>query len=310
MKKGIVLLMTLGFITVIAALILWSVSITKNRFDTVMNLQNRNQFDLVFADFTKMVKKFDINSSQKLDLFLQICFPPLIEPKSGLGVGFCSESLMDRLNMNYMLESIVQSDHNSSKKEAASFYMRAFEKFFSKYEMSDPYTFINMLLDTLDLDDIERSSYSEIASENYDFRQGRIYSFSQFKKIEDNYYRVTKDSSIYKIDKDELSHYFYLGDPKSPPLLDCSGKNAINSFSLIVTDEMSLSNDLDVDLCAESNTTAMRKLKKIYNISQYSNKSKYLVRCNIDLESKESRQTLTFDFEVNSKRISNIEKSF
>jgi len=310
MKKGIVLLMTLGFITVITALILWSVSITKNRFDRVSMLQNKNQFNLIFEDFTKMVKKFDINSSQKLDLFLQICFPPLIEPKSGVGVGFCSESLMDRLNMNHMLKTIINSEHNASKKEAARFYTRAFEKFFAKYELSDPYSFINMLLDSIDLDDVERGSYSEIVSEDFDFRQGKIYSFSQFKKIENNYYKVTKDASIYKIDEDELSQYFYFGDTKSRAILDCSGENAPNSFSLIVSDEMSLSKDLDTDLCLESNTTTMRKLKKIYNISQYSNKRKYLVRCKIDLESKESIQSVQFDFEVNSKRISNIEKSF
>ena len=308
MKKGIVLLITLGFITVITALILWSVSITKNRFDRTLELQNVNQVNLIYQDFTKMVKKFDINSSQKLDMFLSVCFPALPEPKSGLGIGFCSESLMGKLNINYMLDTIVKSEHNATKKESATYYLRAIEKFFTKYELSDPYAFINMLLDTVDLDDIERASFSEIVTEDFDFRQGKLYSFSHFKKLEDNYYKSLKDENIYKITKDEFEKYFYLGSVKYYGILDCSQENAIDAFSLIVEDEMSFSEG--VDLCNESNSTTMKKLKKIYNISQYSNKRKYLVRCRIDLDTKESRETLSFDFEVNSKRISNIEKSF
>jgi hypothetical protein len=54
----------------------------------------------------------------------------------------------------------------------------------------------------------------------------------------------------------------------------------------------------------------MKVLKKIYNISQYSNKSKYLVKCIVNLDTEDSRSEISFDYEVNSKRISNIEKSF
>ena len=308
MKKGIVLLMTLGFIAVITALILWFLNITNERFDRVAYLNQRNQFNIIYEDFSNMVKKFDINSSDKLDILLSIDFPAMPTQKSGLGVGFSSKSLMDKLNINYILDTIAKSDNNSSKKEAAIYYLRAFEKFLSKFELSDSGLFINMMLDTIDLDDVERGSYSEIANEDFDFRQGKIYDFKTVKKIEDNYYKAIKDANIYKINKDEFEKYFYFGDIKKYGLLDCSQEGSLDTFSLILEDEMSLNEEMD--LCKETNSSSMKKLKKIYNISQYSNKSKYLVRCKIDLDLQDRFLSVSFDYEVNSKRISNIDKSF
>jgi len=308
MKKGIVLMMTLGFIAVITAMILWSLSITKSRFDKVAQIDAQNQFAIVFKDFSALIKKFDINSTEKLDMFLSIDFPAIIEEKTKIGLGFTSSSLMDKLNINYMLNSMVDSETNSTKATEALYFRRALEKFFRSYELSDPYTMISILEDCIDSDDVERASYSEIVSYDFDYRQGKIYSFEQFSKIKDYYYKSTRDPNIFNITKENFESLFYFGDTKKYGLLDCSSLDVDTTMALIVEDEMSITNESD--FCQESNTTAMKVLKKIYNISQYSNKSKYLVKCIVNLDTEDSRSEISFDYEVNSKRISNIEKSF
>jgi hypothetical protein len=308
MRKGIVLMMTLGFIAVITAMILWSLSITKSRFDKVAEIEAQNQFAVVFKDFSALIKKFDINSSEKLDMFLSVNFPAIMEEKTKIGLGFTPTSLMDKLNINYMLKTMVDSETNSTKAIQAQYYRRSLEKFFRSYELSDPYTMLGILQDCIDKDDVERASYSEIVSYDFDFRQGKIYDFNQFKKIKDYYYKSTRDPNIFNISKDDFEEYFYFGDTKEYGLLDCSSLDVDRAMGLIVEDEMSITDESD--FCEESNSTSMRVLKKIYNISQYSNKSKYLVKCIVNLDTEGSRSEISFDYEVNSKRISNIEKSF
>ena len=313
MKKGIVLLMTLGFITVITAMILWSVSISKKRFDRVIGIDAQNQFNIIFSDFSKILKKGDFNSSDKLNMLLSICFPPVMDSKSGMGVGFCAKSMMDRLNINYMLDTIVSSDKNSTKAKMAKYYQSAIIKYLSNKELSDPFIFLSLLLDSVDLDHNERATQSEIAEEEPNFREGKIYDFEQFKKIEDYYYKMTLDSSIYKIDKEDLESYFYFGDRKSFGLLDCSnfpnGKSNIKNLLPIISDEQIELNE-DSDICQEINSSLSNDLKKIYNISKYSNKSKYLVRCKLTLVNEDIDEEISFDYEVKSKRISNIDKTF
>ncbi len=316
MKKGIVLMMTLGFIAVITALILWSLSIAKDRFDKVSSINAQNQFNIAFKDFSN-VFKMDFNSTDMLKQLLSLEIPgSVVDPKTGISIDFHPNSLMNRLNINYMLKTIVDSDNNVSKKVAAGYYNRALLKFLSKYELSDPFAFLATLLDSVDLDTIERANGSEIAEDDLDFRQGKLFDFNQLKKIENRYYFNSSDPNVYKITQEEFENYFYFGDTHSYGLLDCSQEKPFDKYkdtivrvmSIIVDNEMSITEDTQI--CKDVNATNMKTLKKIYNISQYSNKSKYLVRCNIIINSPEREEHISFDYEVNSKRISNIDKSF
>ncbi len=302
-------MMTLGFVAVITALVLWSLSTTQKEFDRVSQIDAQNQFNLLFKDFSKMIKSFDINSSDGLELFLSMSLPGITEPKSGVTVTFRSESLMDRLNINNILyQSILPPKPDSEQKRA--FLMRPLEKFFAKYELSDPYTMIDILLDTIDLDDLSRGNDTEIANEDYNFRQGQIYNFTHFQKIIKYYYKLTDDENIFKITKEEIEKYFYFGDSKTNYMIDCSStrEHILDAMSLLINDEITLTQDSDI--CAETNTTSMKELKKIYNISEYANKKKYLVKCIINLDTQSYKRGISFEYDVSSKRIDNIDKNF
>ncbi len=308
MKKGIVLMMTLGFIAVITALILWSLTITKDRFDKVSQINMQNQFNIVFQDFSKLVKSIDLRNRDKLNAFLSISFPSLPRPKTGLGLGFSSNSQMSKLNINYMLKTMVDSEKNSTLAPKAAYYKRAIEKYLAKFDLSNPYEFENILLDCIDLDDIERGVDSEIVIDDFDFKQGKIVNFKQIQKIKDAYYKSSRDLNIYKINRDDFERYFYYGDTKKYGVLDCEADGIEDTIALIVEDEMSITDDSDI--CQEANSTSMQILKKLYNISSDLNKSKYLVKCRVNLDNDDFHQVISFDFEINSKRISNIDKTF
>ena len=307
-RNGIVLMMTLGFIAVITALIMWSVSISKSRFDKVLALQAENQFSLVFKDFSKLITKLDINSSDGLRMFLSMDLPPLAEEKTKIGLGFHPVSLMDKLNINYIVDALIVHETNTTNPHHVEFLRRPLEKFFRSHELSDPNTMIDFLLDTVDSDDFERASYSEIVAEDYDFRQGKIYDFRHFKKIKEYYYKSTRDKNVFRLTQSEVEAFFYFGEPKEKLLLDCETVDVGAAMSLIVEDEMMITEE--TDFCAESNTTQMKTLKEIYNISQFANKKKYLVKCILNLDTENALREISFDFDVSSKRISNIDKNF
>jgi len=307
-RKGIVLLMTLGFIAVITAMILWSVSISKSRFDKVVAIDAENQFSIVFKDFTKLITKLDINSTDALMMFLSMDFPPLAEEKTKIGLGFSSETLMDKLNINYILHALVAHETNATNAYQDNYLRRPLEKFFREYELSEPFTMIDFLLDTIDADDLERASFSEIATENFDFREGKIYNFKHFKKIQAYYYKSTRDANVFNIKKEDFEQFFYFGEPTDPPLLDCGSAYVDKAMRLIVEDEMQITPE--TDFCAEANNTQMQTLKEIYNISQFDNKKKYLVKCILNLDTEYALREISFDYDVSTKRISNIDKNF
>lgn len=309
-RKAIVLMMTLGFIAVITALILWSVSISKSRFDKVVALKAENQFSIIFKDFTKLITKFDINSSDSLANFLSMDLPPIAEEVTKIGLGFHPESLMDKLNINYIVASLVKHETNTTNAYQDVYLRRPLERFFALYELSDPMTLIDFLLDTIDEDDFERASYSEIATENFDFRQGKIYDFNHFKKIRDYYYKSTRDENIFKIKRSEFEEFFYFGEPDERLLLDCDSLYVDKAMSLIVEDEMLITEE--TDFCSEANTTNpnIKTLNEIYNISQFANNQNYLIKCILNLEIENNLREISFDYEVKTKRISNIDKNF
>ena len=307
MKKGIVLMMTLGFIAVITALILWSVSISKNRFDKVVEIDAENQFQLIFNDFTKMVTQFDINSSDKLQLFLAMDFPALVESESKIGIGFHPKSLMDKLNINYILGTLVDHETNTSKASQDPFLRRPLEKFFAQYELSDRDTMIDFLLDTIDKDDMDRGSETEIVTQNFDFRQGKIYDYEHFKKIMKRYYQGTEDENIFKITKEDFKEVFYFGEPNERLGLDCESLYIAKSMGLIVEGEMLITEE--TDFCAEAKNQSMSTLNKIYNIAPFAKKKKYLIECTIDLDTEDSHRGISFEYDVSTKRISNIDKN-
>jgi len=100
-------------------------------------------------------------------------------------------------------------------------------------------------------------------------------------------------------------------NPNERLLLDCHSPYVAAAIGLIVEDEISITEE--TDFCKESNSSNnpnMQTLNEIYNISQFANKKKYLVKCILNIDIEDAQREISFWYEVRNKRISNIDKNF
>jgi hypothetical protein len=152
-----------------------------------------------------------------------------------------------------------------------------------------------LILDTLDNDDIERVSNSEIRIKNRFFKNGRIYNFLHFKQILDYYFKYTDDDYIYKIPWKKL---IWFGNKKS--IIDCNIINRDVAKFLGLIFESNLE-------CKTLNEISENKdiLKKL-SIIPFNKKISYL----IDIEINYSKQKMDIYYDINKKRIENIKSNF
>ncbi len=320
MKKAIVLLMTLGFISIISALVLWSLNISKDRFDKIVYIDAENQFGIVFKDFIKIINQNtkEINDSEKLDMFLSIGMPAIAEAKTQVGLGFIVESKMDKININYILSRLVVLESKDERDDNITYFQRPLFKYFEKHELSNPDLMYDFLLDSVDKDDMERGSGTEIANDDIDFEQGKIYSFNHLKKIFNKYYQESRDKRVFNIKRSEFEEYFYFGDT-SQGMFDIGRcEFGCKAMELLIDDEITVDKDtnwLEIfankdDKKDETLDETLKKIKKIYNISQFNNKSKYLVKCIVTFDTSEYRRDISFDYDIGSAGVENIDKNF
>lgn len=305
MKKAIVLLMTIGFITVISALVVIAVSISQKRFNEVAFLEAQNQFSVVFKDFVTMLNNNvkQVTKNEHLEMLLLYSMPPLKEPETGVEVGFLIESQMGKLNLNYLLDQVVKDPDDNG-----SLAIKPIVNYFALYELKEPQTMMDLLLDTIDADDMERSGYTELVSENFDFRQGRIYSFKHLKKLFDRYYQLSKDPNVYQINRESFEDIFYYGDAnKTKQLLDCN-ELYTGTVVALMTDNYYEGNEF-AEFCDEANRsgTVLNNLKDIYNISSFEDSNQYLIKCDLIFNTDTYKRNITFEYDIKSKRIDNID---
>ncbi len=316
MKKAIVLMMTLGFISIITALVIYTLSISEKSFHVVAGIDAQNQFSLVFKDFTKIIKANtkDVNDSDTLSMFLSMSLPPIKEPKSGLEVGLLVDSRMSKININSLLTSLLPSEGNCDLNDTTDKLCRPLNRFFEKYEIRDKILLEQLMLDTVDKDDIELGTMTEIASEDIDFSQGKIYNYTHLKKIFDAYYKLTSDKNIFRITQERVEDYFYFGDTnESKQMLDCDALDVQNAMNLILPSNF-ISDSIGVqDYCAmfNQNDPELKEIKKLFSIKQFDlndTKSKYLIKCNLIFNTDTVNRSLVFDYDIKNKRIDSIEK--
>ncbi|RUM68075.1 MAG: hypothetical protein DSZ05_01700 [Sulfurospirillum sp.] len=328
MKKAIVLMMTLGFIAVITALVLYTLSISQKSFATVANIDAQNQFSLTFKDFTAILKEMtkEVKKSEALETLLGIDIPPFPEPKTGLTVGFEMESYMKKLNLNAILVQLLPAEGNCDLNLSTEILCRPLNRFLDQYEIRDKHLMIDLLLDTVDRDDMELGGETEIASEDIDFAQGKIYSYNHLKKIFDRYYQLSSDKNVFRLNRDIVEEVFWFGDTnRTEQMLDCNTMTALSGSD---TEEKSVFSYIlpahmlggETDYCAlfskKSETLAsdpeLMKIKNLFRISQFDlnkTKSKYLIKCNLTLGAQSVENELRFSYDLIHKRIDRIEES-
>lgn len=138
-----------------------------------------------------------ITGAEELDLAMRL--PLQIESKKR------DFTLTANLSSPYGRWNINSLSNGDGKVNEAN--LALFMKLFATYPIADADIFIKLVLDTIDTDNSERSTDTEIALSHPDFKNGVIGDAKQFNLIVERYIELTKDTAILSIPWDRYIGY-------------------------------------------------------------------------------------------------------
>jgi hypothetical protein len=249
MKKAITLFITLVFL--IAAISIVSIIIKK-----ISSLQKGYDFiqtSKIIQNIELFLKKTDMNTTIKL-----FNKPIFFSSKNGDFNIFIDIKPICSININdYLIKNKINTDIE-----------RVLDYLLEKYEIKDPAFFKDLILDTIDSDDTERSPFSEIKLANPKFQDGKIYNFKHFSQILNYYIQKTEDKNIKLI---PFKDYFNFRSTQI--FKECANKNilALNeknetNFNIINFENNISSFLIGIDIAYKLQNE--HKLKIIYDIKQ------------------------------------------
>jgi len=293
-KKAVVLLITLGFITVITVLIMQTVTLSKSSLDDLTKVKTQNQLMLYMTNVTKLLKNQKADDIRDYLLDQEI---PVFDEKSGVNLTVKCQALDDKLNLNRLL-----SCNNTKCDEIIKRYAK-------DKELADEDYFLALLKDTVaPLEAGERRAGSRIVIDDKTFSDGCILNYKTIKQIQDKYYQELKDPNIYKINKDEFLDIFYLSDLK---LKDGNNSEPNDAVSKVLG---CYEND---DACQKEFNNINNSLKKITRCSTSKNnqtiQTKDLIQCKVNLYTGDESHSIVFKYNLNhkaKKRVVSIDEFF
>jgi hypothetical protein len=214
---------------------------------------------------------------------------------------------MGKLNINYIL-SRIEADQND---ENSTYLSEPLLRYFSIFELKEPQMLLDILNDTYDKDDMERGAYSEIANIDFDFSQGKIYSFRHLSKIFDQYFKISRDPNIFNINKEAWEEVFYYGDTnKSRQLLDCNQLENTSTIGLLTNNKFQDGSMVNYcDVFKNPQDYDLKNLKDIYTIKDFNKTKHYLIKCDIIFNTENFNQNISFNYDIKNGEISNIDRS-
>jgi len=285
MKKGVALLITIGFLTVLTALIGYMFSISKKTFDEVNRVEIRNQSSIIFSDVKVLLDSYakDVKDSEDLSNFL-LGTPLFYDKKSGLFLQVKMNYLSNKVNINSILIK------NKTDNNIVLFLQNICET----YNILDSSFFIALLLDTIDEDEVSRQALSEISRENIKFSNLRLIDMSHFETLLDYYTEITKDDNIKKVPWGKL---IYFGDTQKN-IVDCDkmSKELINAFRLSVE---------DFSGCADLEDEENKKIAIKYNLKEFNKKDSYFIDVNIFYTINEIQDETSFIYDIKTNYSTN-----
>ncbi|WP_457564265.1 hypothetical protein [Caminibacter sp.] len=214
MKKSITLFVTLIFL-IIGILIISSILKTYEKATSV-SFAFISQNSKIIQNIKTTLKNSEIN--QTISFFYK---PLFFSSKNGDFRAEIEITPICSININDYLK-----DNKINKNIDALFDYLA-----DKYNIADILYLKDLILDSIDRDDKERSPFSEIKLQNPKFIDGGIYSYSQLKEILDYYAKKRNDKSVFLIKWKKLFNF-----TKTQLFKECINKTILNLNDENVTD--------------------------------------------------------------------------
>lgn len=283
-KRGVALLITIGFLTVLTALIAHMFSISQKSFDEANKIDAKNQSVIVFSSVKTMLDEYakEVKDSDALSMFL-FGVPPFYDEKSDLSLYVEIEPLNNKLNINSLLINPHIKD--------------VFKNICETYHILDSDFFIALLLDTIDTDEVSRASFSEISMEDIKFSNSSIIDMNHFKKILKYYVEIAKDETILSVPWDKL---IYFGK-KEKTILDCDRLNDELITALKLEEEF-------VD-CDSIQTPEQKALATKYNLKPFDIKSSYFVHVSIFYQVEDKKDSVQLKYDLKTKKTSDLKQN-
>ncbi len=287
MKKGVVLLVTMGFVVALIGLIAYLFSLSDRMFDKANQLQARDQSAVLFRDVKELLDSYvkDVKSDENLSVFL-LGSPPFYDSKSGLGLEVRVESLSDKININSILLK-NKIDKNIKK------YI---ENICETYNVLDPSFFISLILDTIDTDSRAREISSEISLKNTKYSNGSISSKKQFETLLKYYANVAQDENIYKVPWERLIYFGGL----EKGMVDC------NRISKEMVWVLGLDGS-NYGGCDDLKSDENKKIATKYSLKEFNKEDNYYVLVKIYYQVDELKDRASFFYDMKTHKASNFE---
>ena len=287
MKKGIALLITIGFVAVLTALIAYIFSLSNSVFNEAKKVHSLNQGQILSGDIKKLIDRYiqDVNSSDDFSNFL-IGIPPFYDTKSGLGIEIEIAPLSNRIDINSIL---VKNKVNKNIEEFL-------QKICADYNVLDPSFFIALVLDTIDTDDISRQALSEISLQNTKYTNGKIFDEAQFEVLKKYYSNVVQDKSIFNI---PWKKFIYFGDSK-PGIVDC------DRMSKEMIDILGLHGENFVG-CDDLKSDELKDIAIKYNLKKFNKLVHYYILVKIYYQVNSFKDRASFVYDIKTKKASSFE---
>ncbi len=287
MKKGVVLLITIGFITVLSAIIAYMFSLSNSAFDEAQKSEQFNQSSILFYDVKDILDSYakDVNDSEDLRTFL-MGTPPFYDDKSALSLDVELEPLSNKININSILIK------NKIDKNIVKFLQNVCET----YNIIDSNFFIDLVLDTIDSDSVSREAMSEISQENMKFSNGRVLNFEHFKAILEYYVKKVQDRNILKVPWREL---IYFGKSEYSEV-DCDrmSRELINVIGF---------NSEDFAGCSELKDAVSEKIGSKFHLKSFSKVKNYYILVKISYQTNSIQDQIEFKYNIKNSKVSDSE---
>lgn len=288
MKKGIALLITIGFIVVLTALIAYIFTLSNRAFEEVNSVEKRDQSQVLFSDVKKILDSYvgEIEDDKDFSNFLSGT-PPFYDSKSGLWLEVEIKPLSDKININSILVN------KKVNKNIVLFLQNICET----YNILDPNFFISLILDSIDEDSVEREALSEISLHKINYSNGSIYDKSQFKVLENYYADVVQDKNIFSVPWGQL---IYFGG-KDLGMVDCDRMSKELIF-LLGLDSENFTGCSDLNSSKENREIAIK-----YNLKKFSKENNYDILVKIYYQINSIKDRASFIYDMKTKRVKSFE---
>ena len=175
-RPAVVLLITLFFIVTLG-IVVTTIMTQSEYFVKKVNMTNfYTQSNLIYNDLESILKSESKDINDSLGLYMITSLPIILnDEKSGLQIEMSCKSGAYGFNPNCLGKNIDSAEfHKCYDIVSALFHMLRIE---------DPEKLINTIADSIDKDELERYSETEIVLEDPWFKQGTIETMDRFKRI-------------------------------------------------------------------------------------------------------------------------------